>query len=310
MEVMIEKISVGKRFRKSLGNLDSLAESIDRLGLLQPVTITHDRKLICGYRRLEACKKLGLLSIQCHIASGVDDVYRRMMAERDENVERLELAPTEAAAIAKSLLETEEEEAAKRHVKGTKKGGTTAGKGRSKLSSWQTLPRANTPRDESTRSKARVAKAVGMSRPTLEKAMAVADAASSSDATELDKSIAEEMDSTGKVDPAYKKHKATPRQRRTDGRMRAEQKKLDALACSMEEYSSRLLASPGLTTEEKASLCEHFDAIGRLAILARPDHPCDECGGTGGDEFAPCDACHGDGFVVLRNDSKAVLRSA
>ena len=59
MELNISEIKVGKRFRKDMGDLDSLAASMDRLGLLQDILVTSDYELIAGQRRFKAAKKLG-----------------------------------------------------------------------------------------------------------------------------------------------------------------------------------------------------------------------------------------------------------
>lgn len=47
-------ITVGKRFRKDLGDLDRLVQSIADIGLVHPIVITSENKLIAGVRRLEA----------------------------------------------------------------------------------------------------------------------------------------------------------------------------------------------------------------------------------------------------------------
>ena len=44
----ISKIKVGKRHRKNLGDLTSLAASIKELGLLHPIVVRPDGKLIAG----------------------------------------------------------------------------------------------------------------------------------------------------------------------------------------------------------------------------------------------------------------------
>ena len=44
----VESILVGTRHRADLGDIDALAASIDRDGLLQPLTITIDGVLVCG----------------------------------------------------------------------------------------------------------------------------------------------------------------------------------------------------------------------------------------------------------------------
>ena len=46
------------RFRKDLGDLRPLIESIKRHGLLHPIVLTEDNQLICGRRRLAAYMQL------------------------------------------------------------------------------------------------------------------------------------------------------------------------------------------------------------------------------------------------------------
>jgi ParB/Sulfiredoxin domain len=52
-------IRVGARHRREFGNLDSLARSIDDIGLLHPIVVTPDGFLIAGERRLRAAAQLG-----------------------------------------------------------------------------------------------------------------------------------------------------------------------------------------------------------------------------------------------------------
>jgi ParB family chromosome partitioning protein len=59
----IDEIKVGKRIRRDMGDIESLAQSINDLGLLTPILITPDNKLLAGERRLRACKKLGWTTI-------------------------------------------------------------------------------------------------------------------------------------------------------------------------------------------------------------------------------------------------------
>ncbi|MBA4192198.1 MAG: hypothetical protein C0467_29855, partial [Planctomycetaceae bacterium] len=58
-EVPISSITIGDRFRKDLGDLSELAESIDAIGLLHPIGITHSRELVYGLRRLRATERNG-----------------------------------------------------------------------------------------------------------------------------------------------------------------------------------------------------------------------------------------------------------
>ena len=50
-DLKISTIKIGTQFRKEMGDLEELAESI-RQGLLQPIGITPKRELVFGYRRL------------------------------------------------------------------------------------------------------------------------------------------------------------------------------------------------------------------------------------------------------------------
>ena len=59
MEIKIEAIKkVGNRFRKDLGDIQTLANSIKEDGLLQSPLINNDCELVDGQRRIEACKLL------------------------------------------------------------------------------------------------------------------------------------------------------------------------------------------------------------------------------------------------------------
>lgn len=55
----VDKIRVGARHRKGVGDLEELAASISEVGLLHPPVVTSAGVLVAGARRLEACKRLG-----------------------------------------------------------------------------------------------------------------------------------------------------------------------------------------------------------------------------------------------------------
>jgi ParB family chromosome partitioning protein len=57
----------GKRHRQDYGDLDGLAESIAAVGLLHPVVVNSDGRLIAGARRImAAAQKLGWTEIPRH----------------------------------------------------------------------------------------------------------------------------------------------------------------------------------------------------------------------------------------------------
>ena len=69
----IDSIRVGARHRTDLGDIDALAASIERQGLLQPITVTPDGDLVCGARRLAALRQLGHRQVSVWVRSGISD---------------------------------------------------------------------------------------------------------------------------------------------------------------------------------------------------------------------------------------------
>lgn len=97
--VEVERITIGERFRKDLGDLDSLVESIKAVGLLHPVVVSSDLELIAGFRRLEACKKLGWVEVPCRKVP-LKELKR---GEFDENMVRKDFLPSEQVAIKRAV---------------------------------------------------------------------------------------------------------------------------------------------------------------------------------------------------------------
>lgn len=110
----IDAIRVGVRHRKELGDLDALVESIERIGLLQPITVTPDGVLVCGWRRLEAVKRLGWTSVKVWIRSGVSDGVAALLAEQDENTLRKSFNAVEQADLYREVKALLAEDAARR----------------------------------------------------------------------------------------------------------------------------------------------------------------------------------------------------
>jgi SAM-dependent methyltransferase len=97
----LKRIQVGRRFRKALGDLRALAESIDEVGLLHPVVVTPQGRLIAGRRRLEAVKLLGWRTVPVHVV----DLENIIEGELAENVHRKDFLPSELWAIAQKVKE-------------------------------------------------------------------------------------------------------------------------------------------------------------------------------------------------------------
>ncbi|MFI6428413.1 ParB N-terminal domain-containing protein [Promicromonospora sp. NPDC050880] len=95
MDRAVDSITVGHRHRRDLGDLQALCDSIRRIGLLCPLTVTPDGLLLCGWRRLEAVKQLGWKTVPVFVRRASAGL-RDLIAEHDENTIR-EPLPLETA---------------------------------------------------------------------------------------------------------------------------------------------------------------------------------------------------------------------
>src|SRR5689334_19153037 len=101
--VGLPDIAVEQRLRAlRRKKVDELAESMGRLGQLQPIVLQHrgdgnGYSLIAGRHRYEAAKLLGWASIDALVLEGLDADQARL-AEIDENLVRANLGPAEEAA--------------------------------------------------------------------------------------------------------------------------------------------------------------------------------------------------------------------
>jgi ParB family transcriptional regulator, chromosome partitioning protein len=80
-----------ERQRRELKNIDVLADSIRRLGLIHPIVITREGELIAGERRHAACIQLGWSSIP---AQYVDELEPKILQaiELEENIKRQDIS--------------------------------------------------------------------------------------------------------------------------------------------------------------------------------------------------------------------------
>jgi uncharacterized ParB-like nuclease family protein len=94
-------VVASERMRKLRPDVvDSLAESITRQGLLQPIIVrprgAKNYWLIAGRHRLAAVEKLGRNKIEAIVLDGLD-ADSALLAEIDENLVRADLSPAERA---------------------------------------------------------------------------------------------------------------------------------------------------------------------------------------------------------------------
>jgi len=193
----IDEIQVVDRHRKDLGSLDALRESIAAVGLLHPVVVTRGCRLIAGERRIAAAVQLGWTEIPVTVAESLDDARTALRAERDENVCRKDMTPSEKVALGRELEKLERGPAARRKTEGQRLGGLARHQleGNFPSSSETTLG------DRTGKVYDLVGEAVEMSGPTYKRAKAVVDAAITNEPGGAE--ALRQMDTNGKVAPAY-----------------------------------------------------------------------------------------------------------
>lgn len=179
----IADVSIGVRFRRDHGEIDSLARSISEIGLLHPIVTTPDGRLIAGERRLLAAIKLGWTEIPATVVD-LEDIRR---GERDENVIRKDFLPSEQWAIVEALTPVLRNEARERQ------GARTDLQPSAKLA------------ESAGETRDRVAGYTGVGRTTLAKIGTVIEAAVRD--PERYAPLVAEMDKSGRVNGVFKKLK-------------------------------------------------------------------------------------------------------
>lgn len=198
----IVDIVVLDRTRKDFGDLDELRASIRTLGMLHPIPITPENKLIVGQRRLMAAQAEGWAEVPVVVIDTLDTANLLLQAERDENTCRKPFTPIELVHVGRRLEEIVTP------LKAANKATTQAKPGEGKVGTHEVIPAGagNLPAPEKTGdSRDKVAAAVGVSGRTYDKAKAVVEAAEESPEEFGD--LAKSMDETGFVDPAYQEMK-------------------------------------------------------------------------------------------------------
>jgi N6-adenosine-specific RNA methylase IME4 len=185
----VAKIIIGDRHRKEFGDLAALARSInDRGGLLHPVVITPGHRLIAGERRVKAWQLSKFRDDPIPVR--IIDVDSVVAGEWDENAPgiRKDFTLSEAAAIFEVLLPLEKARAAARIAE---HGKTAPGR------------RAGSPPKAPERAADKAAGVVGYDRRTIEKVVAVVEAAR--DNPEKFGALLEQMDRNDSVNGPFKR---------------------------------------------------------------------------------------------------------
>ena len=99
INMKIADIVIGERFRKNFYDIDELVKSIEEFGLLQPVLIDSENKLVAGERRIRAFQFLGKEHIDTIIIP-IDQIADREYLEFAENNIRSDFTVSEKVDIA------------------------------------------------------------------------------------------------------------------------------------------------------------------------------------------------------------------
>jgi len=182
--VNIGDIQIGFRYRKNLGDVRALARSIAEVGLLHPVVVTPDGRLIAGQRRLEACRQLGWPEIPVTVV----DLLQAARGEGHENFVRKDLLPSEIVALKRAIEPLERRGARDRQGQRADLGHTS---GMAEVQKTSGDARDN------------IARYLGVGRTTIERAEAVVEAAEGE--PEEFGHLVEQMDRSGKVAGAFRR---------------------------------------------------------------------------------------------------------
>lgn len=193
LRIKITDVIVKNRYRKVMGDIPGLAENMQSEGLWEPIGLNTANVLVYGGRRLAAAKLLGWSHIDAVVLKSLDDHLSALRAEMGENTFRESLLPTEAYNLSLTIEEAEKDAASQRRKMGNSK----------KKVVNNPTPCGKFPPDRKGKVQDIIAEVTGYSPKTMKKIKAVVKAAEDDPVT--NGPIRDEMDRTGKVDPAFRK---------------------------------------------------------------------------------------------------------
>lgn len=85
------KVTREDRQRSDVSDVRELAESMRRLGLIHPITVTRENELVAGERRVLAARELGWESIAACILEDLPE-EDRLLVELEENIRRKDIS--------------------------------------------------------------------------------------------------------------------------------------------------------------------------------------------------------------------------
>lgn len=123
MKLALKDVIVGDRFRKEYPDIDKLAESIRKFGIIEPIVIDENNNLIAGERRYKAHQLLKKEDIEVRYMKELTGIEKKEV-ELEENIQRQAFTWQEEVTAKKQLHELKQ----KIHGAGTS--------GKSKGDSW------------------------------------------------------------------------------------------------------------------------------------------------------------------------------
>ncbi|MHB8109902.1 MAG: ParB N-terminal domain-containing protein [Syntrophorhabdaceae bacterium] len=195
----IDEIIIGKRYRKELGDMDLLKQSIRELGLLHPIILRKGTKeLIAGYRRFCVLKEMGTTDLVEGVHVSFIDIESIVRGEYDENICRKDFTISEKVAIFDAVKEEQLRLSLARQILA---GCDTPARPREPDGK---KPANNTQKKVYGEARYQAAQAVGLHQNTLRKAGEIVRAARQE--PQKYGHLVKEMDTTGKVDPIFQKY--------------------------------------------------------------------------------------------------------
>ena len=87
MKILLKDVIVGTRFREKFEDIDKLAESISKYGLIEPIIIDENNELIAGERRYKAHQLLRMEEIEVKYMKDLNELEKKEV-ELEENIQR------------------------------------------------------------------------------------------------------------------------------------------------------------------------------------------------------------------------------
>ncbi|MCK5267630.1 MAG: ParB N-terminal domain-containing protein [Spirochaetes bacterium] len=93
-KLQINSIKVSNRVREDMGDMDTLRRSIEKYGLINPIMVDKNNRLIAGERRLKIMRDMGYIEIDAHVIDEGSDIVK-LDLEMQENLVRKDFTESE-----------------------------------------------------------------------------------------------------------------------------------------------------------------------------------------------------------------------